>query len=169
MTTGTSSSIYEIDCTDYSGKSLPLRLFAGRPLLIVNTASLCGFSSQFPELEQVWQHHKNNGLMVLGVPSNDFGHQEPGNNPEIVALCTTKFGISFPLLGKISVRGSQAHPLFQWLRKEGGFLAKPRWNFYKYIVGRDGHLQDWFSSLTKPSDPRFQLSVTHAVETQTNA
>jgi len=155
---------YDIDCVDLAGKPLPLRQFSGQPLLIINTASLCGFSPQFRELEDIWQKNKSKGLVVLGVPSNEFGHQEPGSSSQIMSLCTTKFGISFPLLAKTLVRGADAHPLFQFLRQEGGFLAKPHWNFYKYIIGRDGHLKSWFSSLTSPNTTCFRQAVEKAVE-----
>jgi glutathione peroxidase len=157
------TSAYDIECTDYQGQPLPLRQFAGKPLLIVNTASLCGFSPQFKGLEKIWQNNRDKGLVVLGVPSNDFGQQEPGNSTEIVSLCTTKFGVTFPLLAKTPVKGNAAHPLFQWLAQEGGFFARPRWNFYKYIVSRDGHLQNWYSSLTTPEASRFKAAITEAI------
>jgi glutathione peroxidase len=157
------SSAYDLECVDVYGNPFPLRQFAGRPVLIVNTASLCGFSSQFRGLENIWQRYKDRGLMVLGVPSNDFGRQEPGNSTEIVSLCTSKFGITFPLTAKAHVKGDGANPLFQWIAEEGGFLARPRWNFYKYIIGRDGHLQDWFCTLTSPDATRFNDAVSKGV------
>ena len=152
--------VYDIDCTDLSGKPLPLKQFAGKPLLIVNTASLCGFSSQFRGLEQIWQDHKNTGLTVIGVPSNDFGHQEPGQSRALATLCLEKFGVTFPLLEKTPVKGAEAHPLFRWLANEGGFWARPRWNFYKYLISREGRLKAWYSSLTAPETNRFQKAVT---------
>ena len=128
-------------------------------MLIVNTASLCGFSAQFAGLEALWQRHKDEGLVVLGVPSNDFGQQEPGDSVQIVSLCMAKFAITFPMLAKTPVRGPDAHPLFQWLAEEGGFVAKPRWNFYKYVIGRDGHLKKWFSSFADPGRPGFEKAL----------
>lgn len=160
------SSLYDIECTDILGQPLRLQQLAGRPILFVNTASLCGFSKQFFGLESVWQSNKDKGLIVLGIPSNDFGQQEPGNNPKIVNACVSKFGISFPLLDKTSVSGSEAHPLFKWLAQEGGVLSKPRWNFYKYIIGRDGHLKNWFTTLTEPDSVRFKKAINEALETQ---
>src|SRR5580698_10582948 len=106
--------VYDIDCTDLSGSPLPLRQFSGKPMLIVNTASLCGFSSQFKGLEDVWRGYKDRGLIVFAVPSNDFGRQEPGSSAQIVSACVGKFGITFPLLEKASVSGPKAHSLFQW-------------------------------------------------------
>jgi len=159
------SSIYEIDCTELSGKSLPLRQYEGRPMLIVNTASLCGYSSQFESLESIWRSNRDKGLVVIGVPSNDFGRQEPGDSSQIISLCTVKFGVTFPLLAKTSVSGPHAHPLFQWLEQEGGFLSKPRWNFYKYIVGRDGRLKKWFLPMTSPGRGRVEHALRDVIET----
>jgi glutathione peroxidase len=150
------SALYGIDCIDLTGKPLPIQQFTGRPMLIINTASLCSFSTQFADLESLWQRNKERGLVVLGVPSNDFGHQEPGNSEQIVSLCLNKFGVTFPMLAKTPVRGAKAHPLFQWLAQEGGFFSKPRWNFYKYIIGRDGHLKDWFSTIRSPGSHHFE-------------
>lgn len=160
-----SPSLYDIDCVDLTGKPFPLRQFAGRPLLIANTASFCGFSPQLTDMESVWQANKDKGLAVIGVPSNDFGRQEPGDSAQIASLCATKYGVTFPLLAKTHVRGPQAHPLFQWLGQRGGFLSRPRWNFYKYIVGRDGQLKDWFSPFTNPRHPRFERALAEALKT----
>jgi glutathione peroxidase len=158
-----SASVCDFECVDTRGDPFPLNQFAGQPFLIVNTASLCSFSSQFKGLENIWQRYKDKGLIVLGMPSNDFGRQEPGNSAEIVSLCTTKFGVTFPILAKSHIAGEKAHPLFQWIAQEGGFFARPRWNFYKYIIGRDGHLQEWFSSLTSPNTMRFNAAISKAI------
>ena len=159
----TPPSIYDIECTDIKGNPLPLRQFAGLPLLIVNTASLCGFTYQLGDIEALWQANQTKGLIVIGVPSNDFGQQEPGDNAKIASLCAGKFGVTFPLLSKTSVKGAEAHPLFKQLSEEAGPLGKPRWNFYKYIVGRDGHLQNWFTPLTGLAQPRFERAIKKAV------
>src|SRR5690606_32681016 len=131
---------YDFDFRSLKGKPLPLAGFAGRPLLIVNTASKCGFTPQYKELEAIWRKYQDEGLVVLGVPSNDFANQEPGGAAEIVTFCETNFGVDFPLTEKVAVKGPAAHPLFQWLAREGGFLSRPRWNFYKYVIGKDGKL-----------------------------
>ena len=159
MTKISEKTVYDFECVDLSGKPLSLEQFRGRPLVIVNTASLCGFTPQYEGLEKVWQRHKAEGLVVIGVPSNDFGKQEPGDSKAIITLCSTKFGISFPMLEKTPVKGSHAHPLFKWLASEGGFWSKPRWNFYKYIIGRDGHLKDWLSSSRKPESQQFEKAI----------
>lgn len=141
------------------GKPLPLKTFAGQPVIIVNTASKCGFTPQYKGLEAVWQKHKAAGLVVLGVPSNDFAGQEPGDAMEIAEFCEVNFGVDFPLTEKVHVKGSEAHPLFDWLGDKGGLLARPRWNFYKYFIGRDGQLKTWFSSITAPDSAKFQSAV----------
>ena len=156
-------TVYDIDCVDLQGNPFPLQQFTGRPLLIANTASLCGFTPQLGKLEAIWQSNKERGLIVLGVPSNDFGQQEPGSSTEIASFCSAKFNVSFPLLAKASVRGDNAHPLFRWLAEEGGFLSKPRWNFYKYIIGHDGHLKNWFVSTTDPSSQRVTRALTKVI------
>ncbi len=150
---------YDFQLETLDGKPLNLADFSGRPVVVANTASRCGFTPQYAALEALWRARRDSGLVVLGVPSNDFGGQEPGSAAEIVAFCTARFGVSFPLSCKLAVKGKAAHPLFAWLAAEGGFWSRPRWNFYKYLIGRDGMLQDWFSSRTRPDAPRFERAV----------
>lgn len=150
---------FDFAFTSLRGKPLPLSAFKGRPLIVVNTASKCGFTPQYKGLEAVWKKYQAEGLVMLGVPSNDFANQEPGNADEIATFCEMNFGVDFPLTAKVSVKGPEAHPLFQWLGAEGGFLSKPRWNFYKYFIGRDGRLQTWFASITRPDSAKFETAV----------
>lgn len=154
---------YDFEFESLNGKPIPLSEFAGRPLLIVNTASKCGFTPQYKELEAIWQKHKDDGLVVLGVPSNDFANQEPGSSDEIAQFCEINFGVDFPLTEKVHVKGGDAHPLFQWLAREGGFFSKPRWNFYKYVIGKDGKLVDWFASTTRPNAPKVEAALKKAL------
>lgn len=154
---------YDFEFESLNGKPIPLSEFAGRPLLIVNTASKCGFTPQYKELEAIWQKHKDDGLVVLGVPSNDFANQEPGSSDEIAQFCEINFGVDFPLTEKVHVKGGDAHPLFQWLAMEGGFISKPRWNFYKYVIGKDGKLVDWFASTTRPNAPKVEAALKKAL------
>jgi glutathione peroxidase len=156
-------TVYDFDLVTLDGAPLPLRQFAGRPLVIVNTASKCGFTPQYTGLQALWQEFKGAGLVVLVVPSNDFGGQEPGDAGAIAAFCTEKFGVDFPMSAKRHVRGSAADPLFQWLAAEGGFFSRPRWNFYKYLIGRDGRLKDWFASPTRPESAKFRQAVQRIV------
>ena len=141
------------------GAPMPLSQFAGRPMLVVNTASKCGFTPQYQGLQSLWTEYEPQGLVVLGVPSNDFGNQEPGTDAEIGAFCTTRFATTFPLAAKAHVRGPEAIPLFQWLANEAGVLGHPRWNFYKYLISRDGTLATWFGSTITPASSRLRQAI----------
>lgn len=152
-------SAYDFGFNALADGALDLGGWRGRPLLIVNTASRCGFTPQYKGLQSVWRKYRDDGLMVIGVPSNDFGGQEPGEPMEIMDFCEKNFGVDFPLTEKSHVKGADAHPLFQWLAMEGGFFSRPRWNFYKYLIGRDGRLKDWYSSLTAPDAPKFDTAI----------
>ena len=158
-------SIYDFTLETLQGKPLPLKQFEGRPLIIVNTASKCGFTPQYKGLQAVWTERKSDGLVIIGIPSNDFGKQEPGGAGEIAEFCEINYGVDFPIAAKTPVSGRDAHPIIKFLGGEGGFLSKPRWNFYKYLVGRDGHLSTWFSSLTKPESASFKRAVDKIVKT----
>lgn len=142
------------------GQPLPLSQYQGKAVLVVNTASQCGFTPQYKGLEALATKYRERGLVVLGVPSNDFGAQEPGSSSEIKSFCETSFGIDFPLTEKAIVSGSAAHPFYQWAAHELGPLAKPRWNFHKYLIAPDGRLVDWFSSVTPPDSK----SIAKAIE-----
>jgi glutathione peroxidase len=150
---------YDFEFSTLKGEPFALAPFAGRPLLVVNTASKCGFTPQYAGLTAVWKAHKAEGLVVIGVPSNDFGQQEPGSADEIESFCEINYGVDFPMMAKVPVRGVDAHPMFRWLAAEGGFFARPRWNFFKYLIGRDGRLKHWFASPTKPTSARFERAV----------
>ena len=130
-------------------------------MLVVNTASKCGFTSQYRGLQALHRKYADRGLTILGVPSNDFGAQEPGSADEIQDFCEAHFGIEFPLTEKVQVAGDDAHPFFRWAAQEMGPLAQPRWNFHKYLIAPDGRLVDWFSSATEPE----AVSVCHSIET----
>jgi glutathione peroxidase len=136
-------SIYDFDAQSIDGKTVPLRQFEGKPLLIVNTASACGFTPQFGGLEKLHKTYGDRGLVVLGFPCNQFGSQDPGNNDEIASFCQLNYGVSFPMMEKIDVNGAKAHPLYQWLTAEApGLLGSKaiKWNFTKFLVGRDGRV-----------------------------
>ncbi|MDG2203775.1 MAG: glutathione peroxidase [Alphaproteobacteria bacterium] len=136
------------------GGDLPLSQFAGKAVLVVNTASHCGFTSQYSALQDVWSRYRDEGLVVLGIPSNDFGGQEPGNAMEIKEFCEVNFDVDFPMTGKVRIRGDMPHPFYAWAYKELGGTAKPRWNFHKYLVAPDGRLVEWFSTPTSPLSNR---------------
>lgn len=129
---------------------LPLAEFKGKVVLVVNTASECGFTGQYADLEKLYESYKDQGLVVIGVPSNDFGGQEPGSNKQIAEFCQLNYGVSFPMAGKEVVSGAQAHPFYKWAKAKLGFGTAPKWNFHKYVISRDGELVDYFNSTTAP-------------------
>ena len=141
---------------------LPLISFDGKVLLIVNTASFCGFTKQYQGLQALWSKYHDQGLVLIGVPSNDFGWQEPGSNDEIRVSCQGTFGVTFPLTSKNKVRGGDAHPFFSWAHRTYGTRHIPRWNFHKYLVGRDGHIAGAYSAITRPNSSR----LARAIETE---
>ena len=141
-------SAYDFTFVDIDGKNFPLSQFKGKPLLIFNSASKCGFTSQYTGIQKIHENYKNKGLIVIGVPSDNF-HQEPGSEEDIKKFCKVNFNISFDLTKKNNVVGSEVHPFFEWLDKN--YNAKPKWNFYKFVINKDGKLENHFSSMIVPS------------------
>jgi len=154
MTSTTSSpSIYDFEALGIDGRPVPLSSFKGRALLIVNTASACGFTPQFAGLEELHKAYGPQGLVVLGFPCNQFGAQDPGNNTEIASFCQLNYGVSFPMMAKIDVNGTGAHPLYQWLTKEApGLLGTKaiKWNFTKFLVDKNGQVVKRYAPTDKP-------------------
>ena len=151
-TTKAQESIYDIEIYSISGDKIDLSKFEGKKILFVNVASKCGFTSQYSELEQLYQKYKDK-LMVIGVPCNQFGSQEPGNSEEIIQFCKENYGVSFLLTEKIKVKGEGIHPLYKWLcMKEinGKSNSTVKWNFQKYLVDEKGEFINYFYSTTKP-------------------
>ena len=151
---------YDFAFTAIDGGPLPLSNFKGKAVLVVNTASECGYTPQYKDLQALWQRYRDRGLVVLGVPSNDFGGQEPGTEAEIKRFCERQYAVDFPLTAKVHVTGGEAHPFYQWAANVAGEAASPRWNFHKYLVGPDGELAAWFPTKTSPT----AAEVTEAVE-----
>lgn len=141
------------------GEKLPLKAFRGKVILVVNTASRCGFTKQYKALQSLWSKYRNQGLVVLGIPSNDFGRQEPGDESEIKTFCEVNFNVDFPMTSKVNVKGESAHPFYKWARDEMGSIAIPRWNFHKYLIAADGRLIDWFASTTDPESKRLVSAI----------
>lgn len=135
------------------GEALPLSQFEGRVVLVVNTASRCGLTPQYRELQGLWERYRTRGLVVLGVPSNDFGAQEPGSEAEILSFCEVNYDIDFPLTEKQAVLGEAAHPFYRWVVETAGEAAAPRWNFHKYLIGPEGELVNVYGSRVSPLDP----------------
>jgi glutathione peroxidase len=148
--------------TSIDGSPLPLADFRGKALLVVNTASFCGFTNQYAGLQQLWTSYEARGLVVIGVPSNDFGEQEPKAEGEIKTFCTGAFGVTFPLTSKEVVSGSAAHPFYRWASTAAPG-AGPKWNFHKYLVGRDGRLIAGFGTTVKPDAPQLIRAIEAAL------
>jgi len=144
------------------GGDIKLADYAGRPIMVVNTASQCGFTPQYAGLQTLWTEFRERGLMIVGVPSNDFGGQEPGSAKEIADIAEGHFGIGFPMAAKTIVKGPNAHPFYKWAA-EARPRDLPRWNFHKYLVGRDGYLVDSFASEFEPTDTRIKTAVGRAL------
>ena len=157
----TPTSIYDFEALSIEGTPAALASQRGKVMLIVNTASACGFTPQFEGLEALWKTYADKGLVVLGFPSNEFGGQDPGSDGEIASFCQLNYGVSFPMMSKVKVNGSQAHPLWQWLTKEApGLLGSKavKWNFTKFLVGRDGRVIKRYAPTDKPE------SITRDIE-----
>ena len=149
------TTLYDIQATALTGEAVDLAQYRGQVLLIVNTASACGFTPQYKGLEALYRQYKDRGLRVLGFPCDQFGGQEPGDASEIGDFCEKNFGVSFPLFAKTDVNGDAAHPLFSYLKKAApGVLGSEsiKWNFTKFLVGKDGKVYQRYASLTKPED-----------------
>jgi glutathione peroxidase len=145
------------------GGTLDPALLSGKVVLVVNTASFCGFTPQYRGLQALWERFRDQGLLVLGVPANDFGAQEPGTPTDIKRFCETEFGIDFLMLAKQSVVGAGAHPLYRWAAGETGPDGVPKWNFHKLLVGRDGRLEGWYSSMVKPGAETLEQAIEAAL------
>ena len=161
-------SIYDFEALSITGKPAQLSSQRGKVMLIVNTASACGFTPQFAGLEKLWEDYKDRGLVILGFPANDFLWQEPGTDAEIKNFCSLKFGVTFPMFSKISVKGSDMHPLYQYLTaKETNpqFAGAISWNFNKFLVGRDGKILARFGSRTTPADKDLVEAIEKALAT----
>lgn len=163
-----SYSFPAIDSTAETPRSIPLYHYKDKVLLVVNTASQCGFTPQYEGLQQLWEKYKDRGLVVIGVPSNNFGGQEPGSDKDIQKFTSETFKITFPLTAKVEVTGDKAHPFFRYVQKTLGFMAVPKWNFYKYLIDKEGNLVDYFPSTTKPMSPELTNIIEKLLSTTEN-
>ena len=158
-----SKTAYDFSFTSIDGKPLPLSTFKGKALLVVNVASQCGLTPQYSGLEALWKAKGKDGLVVLGVPANDFGAQEPGTEKEIKTFCETRFNVDFPMTAKEHVIGGEAHPLYKWVAGELGEGAAPKWNFHKYLFNKDGTIAGTFGSRTEPNDAAMTAEIDKAL------
>lgn len=149
----TTATIYDFEAQSIQGQAVRLADYRGKVLLIVNTASQCGFTPQFEGLEALWRRYGERGLVVLGFPCNQFGSQDPGTHEQIASFCQLNYGVSFPMMAKVDVNGPQAHPLYQWLVQQAPGVLGTRaikWNFTKFLVGRDGRVIKRYGSIDTP-------------------
>ncbi|MGZ5871585.1 MAG: glutathione peroxidase [Bradyrhizobium sp.] len=160
--TMTKVTAYAFSFPALAGGEIRLADYAGHPVLVVNTASLCGFTPQYAGLQQLWIEFHDRGLMVIGVPSNDFGAQEPGGAAEIAQTAQNQFGVTFPMAAKAVVRGANAHPFYKWAANARPNDV-PRWNFHKYLIGRDGYIADIFPESVEPLDTRVKTAIARAL------
>ena len=146
------TTLHDFSATSISGSDTDLSQYKGKAVLVVNTASKCGFTPQYEGLEKLYEDYADKGLVILGFPCDQFGHQEPGTEDEIQEFCQLNYGVTFPMFAKIDVNGSEAHPLYQWLKdQKGGVLgSKIKWNFTKFLVDPEGNVVDRYASTTKP-------------------
>ncbi|MEM7226207.1 MAG: glutathione peroxidase [Pseudomonadota bacterium] len=152
-------SAHDFSFPALDGGEIPLADFAGRAVLLVNTASECGYTPQYADLQKLWSDYQGKGLTVLGVPSNDFGRQEPGDGAAIRAFCTERYQVDFPMTAKQQVIGGAAHPFYRWVEAEIGEAGAPRWNFHKYLIAPDGSLAGLWPSEVGPLDPEITGAV----------
>jgi glutathione peroxidase len=158
----TKVTAYAFSFPALAGGEIRLADYAGRPVLVVNTASLCGFTPQYAGLQQLWTEFHDRGLMIVGVPSNDFGAQEPGSAPEIAQTAQHQYGVTFPMAAKAVVRGAEAHPFYRWAANARP-KDVPHWNFHKYLIGRDGYIAEVFPETVEPLDTRIKTAVARAL------
>lgn len=156
-------SAHDYEFTTIDGKKLPMKSFAGKPVLMVNVASYCGLTPQYTDLEKLHETYGPKGLVVLGVPCNDFGAQEPRSEGEIAKFCESLYGVKFPLTSKEKVLGAGAHPLYKWIAAKLGEEALPKWNFHKYLIGKDGELLETFGSRVSPGAAEVKQAIERSI------
>tara|TARA_B100000886_G_scaffold337557_1_gene298496 strand:+ start:718 stop:1230 length:513 start_codon:yes stop_codon:yes gene_type:complete len=152
-------SFYDLSINSIDGNEIKFSNFKGKSILLVNVASNCGFTKQYEDLQKLYELYKLNGLIVLGVPSNQFGNQEPGSEKEIKNFCETNFNITFPMTSKYDVKGNKAHPVYLWAKQTYGNSAIPKWNFHKILIDKNGKIQDTFASFTNPMSNKIKKEI----------
>lgn len=160
-------SAHSFSLTAIDGAPMPMAQFAGKVVMLVNTASKCSFTDQYDPLQTLHERFGDDGLVIIGVPSNEFGRQEPGTEDDIAKFVSGEYSVSFPMAAKTNVQGGDAHPLYQWLADEAGPAGRPRWNFHKYLIGADGQMIDWYSSMTAPDSRKLVDAIEAALQQRT--
>ena len=141
---------FELNIDNINGEKLDLNKFKGKTILLVNVASKCGFTKQYTDLQSLYEKYSDQGLVVIGIPSNQFGGQEPGSNKEIKEFCETNFNITFPMTDKVDVKGKNAHKIYMWAKENYGSSSVPKWNFHKILINKKGKIQNTFNSFVAP-------------------
>ncbi len=162
-----SPNFFNFSLTTIDGEPAPLQQFHGKVVLIVNVASMCGYTPHYKQLQELHQRFGKQGLVVIGVPCNDFGAQEPGTNAEIKEFCSSQYGVTFPMMSKVVVKGKDKHPLYAWLTSGDGnekFAGDIPWNFEKFLIGKNGHILARFNYKTKPDDPAVISAIQSALQ-----
>jgi len=159
------SQIYDFTMDDIDGKPRPLSEFKGKVMMVVNTASFCGNTPQYEDLQTLYEQYRDQGFTILAFPANDFGQQEPGNNKEIAEFCYTKYSLEFPLFSKITVLGDQKHPLYRYLTENTSFPGEIKWNFQKFLVDRQGQVIARYAPKQKPLTPEIVQDIERALKT----
>ena len=147
-------TFFDFSIKSIEGNNLELSTYKNKAILLVNVASNCGFTKQYSDLQILWEKYEDKGLIVIGVPSNQFGGQEPGSNKEIKKFCEVNFNVNFPMTDKVDVKGTLAHPIYLWAKENYGSSAVPKWNFHKILINKDGKIHDTYSSLTRPTSKK---------------
>ena len=155
--------IYDFSIESITGETINFKDYKNKVILVVNTASYCGFTKQYEELQELWDLYKEKGLVVLGVPSNSF-NQEKNNNKDVKEFCEVNFNINFPLTSITNVKGENAHPVYIWAKNNYGKSAIPKWNFHKILINKEGKIEDTYSSLTKPLSDKIQNKIIEILE-----
>lgn len=156
----TASSVHDFELTTIDGKAEPLKKLKGKVLLIINVASECGFTRQYAGLQELHEEYASEGLVIMGIPANEFGGQEPGSNEEIQSFCSSKFDVTFPMYEKIVVKGDSQHPLYEYLTSKKGQVT---WNFNKFLVGKDGRVIEHFESDVEPESAELRTAIAQAL------
>ncbi|MDC0615987.1 glutathione peroxidase [Candidatus Pelagibacter sp.] len=150
---------FDLSIKNIDGKVIDLIIYKGKTILIVNVASKCGFTKQYTGLQELYDKYNDKGLVVLGIPSNQFGSQEPGSNKEIKNFCETNFNITFPIMDKVNVRGENAHGIYKWAKKNYGQSTIPKWNFHKILINKNGKIEETYASFTKPTSKKITTKI----------
>ena len=150
---------FDLNIKSIDGNNIELSEYKNKAVLVVNVASNCGFTKQYSDLQDLWEKYNKNGLIVLGVPSNQFGSQEPGTNDEIKKFCEVNFNVNFPMTDKVEVKGENAHQIYLWAKKNYGKSAVPKWNFHKILINTEGKVQNTYSSLTSPKSNKITSEI----------